>query len=450
MKWKVIVNVFVCTTVFTLLACNPKLSILQEKEDHTAEVSNISVYDDMILTKEQMLSDYDMMWKNMKESYPFWGVINRRQAAEGGDYDEVIDRYRKEIMEMEASDHQSMWRYLEIISGSLYEVCGMTGHVGILNPRYYREFDKNNRKYLEEIPALEPWVDMGSRTEVKEFYEYYDYLLTLLPRPEEESTASQEESDRPQEDQKTAAAQEPNLTLKTMTGPESCAYIKVNSFEDQFMENDLPEIHSFLEQVKDYSHLIIDIRENGGGNTVYWENAFVSPNISETVNSRLVRMMKDTELTRLFYGGEYENSSLSVQDVISDPQFFNLPKEDTPDLTMARELMNTLQPEFDEKLFKGKIWVLIGPDVFSSSEAFAVFCKDTGFATLVGQPTGGSDSGGAVWYELPNRHLLIAFDVEYCLNADGSCNMEVGTTPDIESDEALETVLELIGADCPS
>lgn len=63
----------------------------------------------------------------------------------------------------------------------------------------------------------------------------------------------------------------------------------------------------------------------------------------------------------------------------------------------------------------------------------------------MGQITGGSDSGGAILYELPVSHLLIHFDVEYCLNADGSCNMEMGTAPDVESDHPLETVLELIG-----
>ena len=83
-------------------------------------------------------------------------------------------------------------------------------------------------------------------------------------------------------------------------------------------------------------------------------------------------------------------------------------------------------------------------DVYSSSEAFAIFCKETGFATLVGQTTGGSSSGGGILYELPQSHILVSFDVEYCLNADGNCNMEIGTTPDIESNNPLETVLNLI------
>ena len=40
--------------------------------------------------------------------------------------------------------------------------------------------------------------------------------------------------------------------------------------------------------------------------------------------------------------------------------------------------------------FKGKIYLLVDKDVFSASESFASFAKDSGFATLVGEPTGGN------------------------------------------------------------
>ena len=119
-------------------------------------------------------------------------------------------------------------------------------------------------------------------------------------------------------------------------------------------------------------------------------------------------------------------------------------QEDKRGLALAREIVTTIEPEDSGSVFRGRIWLLTGPSVYSSSEAFAVFCRETGFATLVGQRTGGSNSGGAILYELPASHLLIQFDVEYCLNGDGSCNMEMGTAPDIESDEPLQTVLDII------
>ena len=126
------------------------------------------------------------------------------------------------------------------------------------------------------------------------------------------------------------------------------------------------------------------------------------------------------------------------------PRYSEFPEEDKRGLALAREIVTTIEPEDSGSVFRGRIWLITGQSVYSSSEAFAVFCRETGFATLVGQRTGGSNSGGAILYELPASHLLIQFDVEYCLNGDGSCNMEMGTAPDIESDEPLQTVLDII------
>lgn len=426
----------VCMAVVSLSACHPSSRALsapvQTAEVDSAETTPADSHADMVLSKEQMLSDYNNMWTALGESYPFWGVRSRSNPGNPHYYDEVIDDYRKQIQDMELEDDEAMWKFIEIIANSLYDVCGTTGHAGILNPHYFRDFRSANEKYLSETPALQPWVDLGRKPEVNAFYEYYDYLLTLLPdRP-------------PVAEAEAEAVAEPNLVTEILSQQDKVAYIKVDSFEDAMMEQDLPVIRGFLNEVSDYSHLIIDIRNNSGGNTVYWEEAFVRPNITAPAAYRTLRMMEDNDLTRRFYGPMYQDSSVSVEDIKNDPELINLPEEDMGGMAFAREISDTLEPESAEKLFKGKIWVLIGPNVFSSSEAFAVFCKESGFATLVGQTTGGSDSGGPIWYELPESHLLVAFDVEYCLNSDGSCNMELGTTPDIETDDALETVLKLI------
>lgn len=61
-----------------------------------------------------------------------------------------------------------------------------------------------------------------------------------------------------------------------------------------------------------------------------------------------------------------------------------------------------------------------------------MFCKDTGFATVVGENTGG-DGGGTNVYEtrLPNSGLLLRYRAMHGLNKDGSSNVEFGTTPDV-------------------
>lgn len=419
-----------------------------EEDSAPAEAQPKALYADQILTKDQMLSDYDSMWNAVKESYPFFGVLARQGMREEDYYNTIIEDYRDQIERMTEEGDPAMFEFIRIIAYSLYDVCGAVGHVSILNPNYYRALDVNKR-YVDEMPELQAWIDVYDQPQVAAFYEYYDYLLDLTLAQQEAVADSEENEDSQEHEQsqeETGAPEEfINLTMKTMPEYGKVAYIKVRSFDDTLMEHDLPEIRAFLEEVRDYDHLILDIQENGGGNTVYWEEAFVRPNISRSVTYRLLRMMKDTELTRRFYGSSYENSAVSVESLKQDPALIHLPEKDAEDLDLAREITTTLEPEFDEKLFQGKIWVLTGPAVYSSSEAFAVFCKETGFATLVGQTTGGSDSGGAILYELPVSHLLIQFDVEYCLNADGSCNMEMGTAPDVESDHPLETVLELIG-----
>ena len=95
--------------------------------------------------------------------------------------------------------------------------------------------------------------------------------------------------------------------------------------------------------------------------------------------------------------------------------------------------------------------MLIYSSNYSASDAFASFCKATGFARLVGETTGGNGRGGQPYtFALPNSGLLVYFDPYFSLNPDGSCNAIAGTRPDIETKAgmtALETCLEAIGRD---
>ncbi len=438
MKRKIVAGLLALTLIFYLVACSSKQG--GSREEKSSSISNDVLYVDKLLTNEQMVSDYDAMWKAVKESYPFWGVLARSKPDDPDYYEAIISDYREQLQCVEAGSDEAMDKFLEIVACSLYDVCGTVGHVSIINPNYFKGLDVY-KEYAEEMPEVKPWVDVIEKPEVIFFYKYYDYLITLSPEDKSNDGSQDEKSmEQPElEGEPVSANLKTNILEEGKT-----AYIRVNSFDNAYINDDLPKIQAFLVKVKNYQNLIIDIQANGGGNTAYWEEAFVRPNIAEPVSTRLVRLMKDTELTRQFYMAGYKNSLLSPEEVKNDAKFTKLTKEDLGDLTLARELSDTIEPKKSEKLFNGKVWLLVGPSVYSSAEAFAVFCKDTGFATLVGQTTGGSDSGGPILFELPISHLLIQFDVEYCLNADGSCNQEMGTVPDIETEDALLEVLELI------
>ncbi|MNC71025.1 hypothetical protein D3C75_1218980 [compost metagenome] len=72
----------------------------------------------------------------------------------------------------------------------------------------------------------------------------------------------------------------------------------------------------------------------------------------------------------------------------------------------------------------------------------AVFAKSSGFATVVGERTGGDGLGiEPILAVLPNSKVVFSFSLEMGLVADGSCNEEVKTTPDIEADPDMSNQL---------
>lgn len=393
------------------------------------------------LTRDELLADYDAMWQNMYESYPFWGVLERSRPDNPAYYKEVIAKYRQQLQNSSQTGDLLMLEFLEIVANSIYEACGTVGHVSIVNADFYRDDLSLYKSYAAEMPELQPWLEALDKPEVAEFYNYYDFLMELWLK-QAGLTDSQANDTNP--DTENADELPPNLFMQRIGVDNKTAYICVYSFADNYIESDMPQIQAFMQTAADCDNLIIDIRENGGGNTAYWEQAFVGPNIEKPLQSRLIRLMCDTDLTRKFYGSDYAISGLTPEQVQNFADMTALQQEDLANLTLAREIFVEIEPDANSEPFKGQIWLLVGPQVYSSAESFAVFCKQTGFATLVGQPTGGSNSGGGILFELPNTHLLVEFDVEYCLNSDGSCNMETGTTPDIVADDALEAVLALI------
>ncbi|QNK42614.1 hypothetical protein HCR03_11650 [Caproicibacter fermentans] len=84
----------------------------------------------------------------------------------------------------------------------------------------------------------------------------------------------------------------------------------------------------------------------------------------------------------------------------------------------------------------------------SSAEGFAHFCKQTGFATIVGDPTNGDGIGiDSLIFVLPNSGICLRFSASLGLNPDGGSNEEFGTTPDVPCEpgkDALQTCLDLI------
>ena len=130
--------------------------------------------------------------------------------------------------------------------------------------------------------------------------------------------------------------------------------------------------------------MIIDIRENGGGDDEFWMKgilkyiAHIPYRWGSTFKKKIIAKYRDS--------GEVIGSAITGN-------------------------IDTLIPvELDNKYkFSGKVSILIGPYTYSSAILFANTVQDYKFGQLVGEPTGGkSGQTGAIQFsKMPNSGLTM-------------------------------------------
>ena len=102
---------------------------------------------------------------------------------------------------------------------------------------------------------------------------------------------------------------------------------------------------------------------------------------------------------------------------------------------------------YDEMLFNGNVYVLTSNRTFSSGTLFAEFIQDNGFGKVVGEPCGNMPEGygDVVVFQTPNSILSFQLCTKYFERIDTSKSNEP-LMPDIEcpADEALDKVIEII------
>lgn len=139
--------------------------------------------------------------------------------------------------------------------------------------------------------------------------------------------------------------------------------------------------------------LMIDLRENGGGNSQlgwYLINYITTTPFRMAGESgrKISQQFKDHITRNKAIYGEGSN------DILSQPNgsFYKIG---------STELS---KPENVAHPFKGKVCFLIGPYTFSSANMLAATVKDFKLATLIGEPTGepGNDYGELCDVKLPN------------------------------------------------
>ena len=341
-----------------------------------------------VLSQEEAAADYNYMWQVLEDNYAFFGVAKRKY---GVDKDEVKQKYLDEIMQYSSISAYDLGR--KIISECLLEF-HFCGNLGIPAGTVLSSSDGT-------IRTVTPGLN-GS-----------------------------------------------NVLFKTIN--DTTAYMKINSMDIQYSGTDYEQIINFYSQIKDYQNLIIDITGNSGGDINYWIDNIVKPNIdtkTEYSEYFFVKPGRENLDCMTIYGFNLNKLAVS-SDVITDMKSVN-----TDDLKMFDKLYkNTVEisPEkIGEKQFNGNIYLLIDKDVTGEADNFAAFCKNTGFATVVGTMWGSSGKRGDIynnWITLPNSRLIFEYSPVYMLNADGSCNEEYGTPPEYickDGETPLDACLRVI------
>jgi len=199
-------------------------------------------------------------------------------------------------------------------------------------------------------------------------------------------------------------------------------------------------LKDFFHEIKDLPALIIDIRGNGGGQDLAWYR-LVSLLASEEVRMDFAHVMRRGDLVRPF--ADYLEKTMGT-DSILDCDLTGLPPEVTSDAYRdpVRSTMSFV-PDPESVHYRGKVFLLVDDRVYSSAENFAAFCKGSGWATLVGEPTGGDGLGfNLIIHRLPNSGLVVKFPMALGLNPDMTANEEMHTMPDILVEPSIEDLMK--------
>lgn len=385
------------------------------------------------MTKEQMQEDANYLHQTLLENFPYFNVIQRKLGVD------MEAEFLTCLQEIEACETDG--QFYIAIDKWIRKADGL-GHLTLFQPGMYEIMAQEAKEdALREgnDDALD-WQRMAvvyNDEKSKRCFEGMGKVLEPLfervnayyaALESEDETAAQSETDWK------------NIETKILE-PGKIAYIAINSFDKSQQEEDQKLLFDFYNQVKDYEHVIFDFTQNSGGSMDYFDELVAAPNIDKPLT---------TNVYMFLMGGEYNLSFFdtgSWKQVSVLPTLPRMDKEDLAKLDFYDDMPFMIQP-LGEKALNGKLWMLVGPNVFSSSEYAAMLTKSTGFMTLVGTTTGGDGIG----YEplplvLPNSGLMVRYSAVYGTTADGAGSQEWGTEPDIVSpagEEALDTCLKAI------
>lgn len=384
-------------------------------------------------TREDFLEDYDQLWADLEENYPFFPVLEDKGIDVEG-----LRRSRREMLEARVTDLEGfVW-----LLNNLFQEMEFFAHLSLIKPELLHLYVSTYETGKAE--SLHPWYELSSAPQTAATY---SQLYGPGTGPSSAGTDAKPEA-QPSGEAGPSSAVTRYPPVETRYLPEEkAAYFHFFSFDDSLMERDSAVVGEYLASLGEVEleHIILDITGNQGGNTQYWTDHIV-PYLGETTPWRSDVFLCDTPVNQRFF-----YPYCQVEPISSLPEGYTLP-EFVEELGLTHYLSTYLTfPPAEGPHPTARRWLLVDKQVYSSSDAFAGFCKDTGWATLVGTSTlGDGDTLSPVALDLKNTGLLVRFSSTVSANSEGLLNQLYGTSPDIlskPSESPLDTVLRVIRYD---
>ena len=234
--------------------------------------------------------------------------------------------------------------------------------------------------------------------------------------------------------------------------PGAIAYVHIASFMNNIVL-DSETLFPFFEEIQDYEHLIIDLRGNAGG----WVSSFPTNVLSMLIDEKIsfwhYEFFIASELTADFFENPTSMTNGLLYGIFPIAEFVedrNMTHFNPQDLELLDYVMVwTVDhfPAYDNIPFQGEIWLLVDDMSMSASELAAIISISTGFATVVGEPTGGVTGVLYTYAALPNTGILFRIDLGYTVDGYGRSIEEFGVIPQVfnfPGMDALDTVLTII------
>jgi hypothetical protein len=224
------------------------------------------------------------------------------------------------------------------------------------------------------------------------------------------------------------------------------------------ISNNYPNYNKFLDEMfktmskNDVEKIIVDLRYNGGGNSILGNLFMYHCDIPDTIQDYSGGAIKISELFKQSYKNSYEYFkkdflAKNEEKKFKIPKLIELDREEiNDDYSFFKNIEegNTpwkVKPVNDK--FKGKIILLIGQNTFSSASMYATILSDNKQATLIGEPIGQKPTsfGDLLIFTLPETNIRATVSHKIFLRPDSSKDSDPTLYPDIEIYPTIEEYL---------